>query len=321
MKLDRVVIAIDFSERSVAAAQWASRAIAPQSELSLVHVLELPPPPAFLRRRFPLRADDIETYRTGGLVRLRQLGRQLGGRAIREEVRIGRADEEVVRVARERDADLIVVGSHRERPGFWNRFGSTAERILSGSQVPVLVVHGVPRSVPRLLLAAVDDTTTGLSVVAHANALAERLGASGRVMHVLPHHPLLHFSAPGELLVRGDEIVEGEKELMRATYDWLAERVGGAPNGLTPAVQQGEPADVILREARLAGVDLLVLGRERRSAVRRHLLGSVTSTVLRGANCPVLVIPSGSSEREDAVEHVAAATGADDEHALSGAAS
>jgi hypothetical protein len=46
-----------------------------------------------------------------------------------------------------------------------------------------------------------------------------------------------------------------------------------------------------------------VLGRERKSTARRYLLGSVTSTVIRGANSPVLVIPGvDGSEPSAALE-------------------
>src|SRR5690348_9696685 len=165
MKCNRIVVAVDFSEHSIAAVQWVAQHFAPRAELVLVHVLELPPPPSFWPRRVWLRADDIETYRMGAKTRLRQLGLQIGRGLLWEEVRLGRPEDEVLRVAAEYEADLIVAGSHRERTGFWNRFGSTAERILGGAEVPVLIVHGAPRGAPRLVLAAVDDSVTGEKVI------------------------------------------------------------------------------------------------------------------------------------------------------------
>lgn len=297
MRCDRIVMALDFSEHSIAAAQWVARHFAPRAELVLVHVLELPPPPSFWPRRLWLRADDIETYRAGAETRLRQLGDQIARGLAWEEVRIGRPEDEVLRVARESEADLIVIGSHRERAGFWNRFGSTAERILGGAEVPVLVVHGAPQAAPRVLLAAVDDSPTGERVIECASALTRRLGATGRLLHVLPSaaHHLPFF--PAELVVHDRGLAEARSEMIHATHEWLRERVSQESTALTPLVQQGHTPEVILREARLAGVELLVLGRERKGTIRRHLLGSVTGTVIRGANCPVLVIPS--SGRED----------------------
>lgn len=295
MKLERMVVAIDFSERSIAAAQWVARHFAPKSEIVLVHVLELPPPPRFLRGGASWRADDVETCRAGARRRLRQLGAQIGRGLIWEEVRVGRAHEEVLCVAREYNADLIVVGSHRDRETFWNRLGSTAERVTGGSPVPVLVVHGAPREAPRILLAAVDDSETGTRVIERARIHVERLGARGKVVYVLPHQAIQRLLTPGEVTAYECRLVDAEQQLIRATQEWLATQLAQAPNELKAAVLIGEPAEIILAEARDTGSHLLVIGRERKSRTRRFLLGSVASAVMRVANCPVLVIPGGTA--------------------------
>jgi nucleotide-binding universal stress UspA family protein len=308
MKLKKVLIAIDFSERSIAAAQWIARSLAPRAELALVHVLEVPPPPRFLRRRDSWSAADIETCRTGARVRLRQLARQIGRGLTWEEVREGRADEEVLRAAVEQDAELIVVGSHRDRSGVWNRFGSTAERIVAGATTPVLVVHGAPRNAPRSLLAAIDDSETGSRVLAHAEALIRRLGATGSALHVVPRQPIHGLSMPGELILDETHLLDIEKTYMEETRRWLASRLT-VPNGLAAAVVLGDTAESILSEARRLGADLLVLGRERKSTARRYLLGSVSSTVIRGATSPVLVIPGVDGAESSARLEMPAAVG------------
>ena len=295
MKLEKIVVAIDFSERSIAAAQWVARQFAPKSELVLVHVLELPPPPLFLRGRAFWREDDVETCRTGARVRLRQLGAQIGRGLIWEEVRVGRAHEEILRVAREYEADLIVVGSHRDREAFWNRLGTTAERVMGGSRVPVLVVHGAPRDAPRVLLAAVDDSETGVRVIENARRLAQRFGARGKVVHVLPPRAIQRLLTPGESVAYDHRLVEAEQQLIAATQEWLATQLSQPPNELESAVLVGEPAETILAEARDSGSHLLIIGRERKSRTRRFLLGSVASAVTRVVNCPVLVIPGGTA--------------------------
>ena len=292
MRYRRILVATDFSQYSTVAAQWAARAFAPRAELVLVHVLELPPPRSFLPRRVWLRADDVERYRADAATRLRQLGTQIGPAVLQEVVRIGRPDEEVLRIADQCDADLVVVGSHRERPAFWNRFGSTAERILAGAKVPVLVVHGAPRDLPRRLLAAVDDSAAADEVIEHAKALAERFRASGKILHVLPSASSHQLAAAGELVVTNDPVLDVGNEVIDASYRWLSDRIGEKPDELTPAVGLGPVKEVILSQARSAGAQLIVMGRERQAAIRRHPLGSVTSTVLRAATCPVLVVPT-----------------------------
>ena len=53
MQFDRVVIAVDFSAASLAAARWAAMQLAPRAELALVHVVSAPVAPSFVRPHLP----------------------------------------------------------------------------------------------------------------------------------------------------------------------------------------------------------------------------------------------------------------------------
>jgi nucleotide-binding universal stress UspA family protein len=62
------------------------------------------------------------------------------GLDVEDVIARGEAASEIVRVARERDADLIVISSHG-RTGLGRiLFGSTAESVVRHAQCPVLVV-------------------------------------------------------------------------------------------------------------------------------------------------------------------------------------
>jgi nucleotide-binding universal stress UspA family protein len=77
----------------------------------------------------------------------------------------------------------------------------------------------------------------------------------------------------------------------------------------------GDPAEEVLRYASRQPIDLIVVGTHGRSGVSRLILGSVAERVIRGARCPVLVVPAprpvattapvpaGGAEVDD-VEHV-----------------
>lgn len=47
MKIRRIVVGVDFREPSVAAARWTARELAPDAEIVLLHVVDVPRPPAF----------------------------------------------------------------------------------------------------------------------------------------------------------------------------------------------------------------------------------------------------------------------------------
>lgn len=75
----------------------------------------------------------------------------------------------------------------------------------------------------------------------------------------------------------------------------VRERLGtlGAPAGLSwelvTGATQGSLPDVLLELAEQAGVDLLVIGTRKRSAVGKLLMGSTVQRVLLDATMPVLV--------------------------------
>ena len=74
---------------------------------------------------------------TSAIARLEKLGvRDVTGVAL-----AGDPADEIVRVARTKRADLIVLGAHEG--GFWSRFleGSTGDAVAHHSPVDVLIVH------------------------------------------------------------------------------------------------------------------------------------------------------------------------------------
>jgi nucleotide-binding universal stress UspA family protein len=60
---------------------------------------------------------------------------------------------------------------------------------------------------------------------------------------------------------------------------------------ITLVGRTGDPAGQILLYAALHAIDLIVIGTHGRTGVSRVLLGSVAERVIRGAGCPVLVVP------------------------------
>jgi nucleotide-binding universal stress UspA family protein len=59
----------------------------------------------------------------------------------REEVVGGRPWREILRVAEERQADLVVMGVRGRNPVDIALFGSTTQHVVRGARCPVLVVH------------------------------------------------------------------------------------------------------------------------------------------------------------------------------------
>jgi nucleotide-binding universal stress UspA family protein len=59
-------------------------------------------------------------------------------------------------------------------------------------------------------------------------------------------------------------------------------------------VERGQAGEVLCERAEALSVDVLVVGSRGRGAIRRLLLGSVSTYVVHNAPCPVLVVRAGS---------------------------
>lgn len=82
----------------------------------------------------------------------------------------------------------------------------------------------------------------------------------------------------------------GEVEVTQLLADAVAQAGPDVP--VTVAGTGGDPAEEILRYATRHPIDLIVVGTHGRTGMSRVLLGSVAERVMRGARCPVLVVPA-----------------------------
>jgi nucleotide-binding universal stress UspA family protein len=60
------------------------------------------------------------------------------------------------------------------------------------------------------------------------------------------------------------------------------------------SVETGEPGFVLCERAEALGADVVVVGSRGRGAIKRVLLGSVSTYVVHNAPCPVLVVRAGA---------------------------
>ena len=79
-------------------------------------------------------------------------------------------------------------------------------------------------------------------------------------------------------------------EARKSFEDVVENRV---PKGLTvrTKVLEGQPADVIVREAETEKADIIVTATHGWTGWRRFIFGSVAEKVVRMSSCPVLTVP------------------------------
>jgi universal stress protein A len=143
--IGRILVPIDFSEHSQKALRYAL-AFADQfdAEVTLVHVVEQMVYPGDWMYP-PLTAGDFAAEKRGEMVeRLRSLDAGSGVKT-QHVVRLGRAWQEVIEIAKEQKADLIILATHGYTGLKHVLLGSVAEKIVRHAPCPVLSVRADER--------------------------------------------------------------------------------------------------------------------------------------------------------------------------------
>ena len=140
----KILAPIDFSDPSQAALQTAA-GLAKQfgADLLLVHIVpaipDLPSSVSILKE-----GQYDEALQKDAATRLAEMAQELSQRGIKAKSTLGTANDtamEIIRIANENAADLIVIATHGLTGLHHLVFGSVTEKVLRDSQCPVLVMH------------------------------------------------------------------------------------------------------------------------------------------------------------------------------------
>ena len=285
-RLRRILVGTDFTPAAVRAARRALRLpLAPAATVELIHAA-----PRIAPRTFEASVKQAALAALDRQVADMTRGDMAPGLRVRKVLASGSPAEAMAREARARRSDLVVVGP-RGGPGLPDLdLGSTAERLLAESSVPVLIARRASRRPYRHAMVAVD--LAGSSDGALALAVRLVAGGAGRIT-------LLHaIDRPLEAGIRlaGTSAVESERLRDRsrdeagrllATETRRLKRRGLAVDWV---VSDGDARSVILSNARRLRADLVALGTRRARDRTGFLIGSVARWVARRATCDVLIV-------------------------------
>jgi nucleotide-binding universal stress UspA family protein len=140
----RILCAIDFSECSMTALKYAlSLAQEADAELIMMHVIEGVPDTEHWKQPDPTLLGYIREAEVDALSQLRKSVPAEAREWCKpdELLATGKAYREILRVARERDVHLIVMGVHGRNPVDLMFFGSTTHHVVRSASCPVLTLR------------------------------------------------------------------------------------------------------------------------------------------------------------------------------------
>lgn len=157
----------------------------------------------------------------------------------------------------------------------------------------------------RTILVPTDFSPASHRALAYARQLADTLGASLHLLHVV-ENPF----APGAFMEMytpppGDYLGALQNEA-RTRLDALLTDEEKARYSAVLTMRTGRPAQEILEHVKAHGaIDLIVMATAGRGGVARLMMGSVADRLVRSAPCPVLTIHPHDGEEPGAGRHAA----------------
>ena len=229
------------------------------------------------------RSVELETERSALRETLREHVERETGSTWPTEVDIGPAGQRIALAATERDASLVVLGIGRHRMVDRLLGAETALHVLRGTERPVLAVGPDADGFFRRVVVAVDFSAAST----RAAAIACRLIAPGGTLSLVHVRPSIEW---------GDEIREplaaarAREPLQRLAAALRHGTTGcedcGTDTGrsdvtIGTAILVGEPPAEVLDYAERVGADLVAVGTRGLALVKRLLVGSVATDVIR----------------------------------------
>lgn len=190
------------------------------------------------------------------------------------------------RLARERGADLIVLGAPHRGPVGRVLLGDVGRGVLHHAPCPVAIApKNTTASPPRIVGVAYDGSAEARVALdlAHAWAREHRAALGLWVVWDTPVGTLpVERAAPAHL-----EHVDAAAR--RRADEVLAEALDGLPGSTAGHAVRGRATSELVKVAE--GVDLLVVGSRGLGLSARVSLGSTSDYLVHHASCAVIVVP------------------------------
>ena len=186
---------------------------------------------------------------------------------------------ELLRLARNKNTDLVIMGPHTKeyeetRSKMWGMAGSTLERVSQKARCPVMVVHKEVTCKDPLftnILVATDFSEQAECAVSYGGQMARQYKASLSVVHVVEN--------------------EGSRSDCKARLEeTYGPRLDGV-KGVTFDACRGRASMEILRLAKQGGADLIIMAHHSKERdPEKAFLGSTVTQVALNAPCPTMSV-------------------------------
>jgi nucleotide-binding universal stress UspA family protein len=232
---------------------------------------------------------------------LKTIAARAAGVQIISTVSRGRAEDVIIEKAAADKNTLIAMATHG-RSGL-NRWmlGSITEKVLRGCENPLLVVRAseaidaAEKAALKTVIVPLDGSDVAERVLPAVVDLARSMNLELILFRAYNLPYSVYSGTDGYSAIDFEELTSSLRDEAAQYLERKSEELKkqGLPK-VSHVVKEGLSADQIIAFGRATPDNLIAMCSHGRSGVKRWVLGSVTETVVRHSEDPVLVIRAGS---------------------------
>jgi nucleotide-binding universal stress UspA family protein len=298
----RMLIPLDGSktaEKVLPYARYLARGLkVPVELMGVIDIAEMAMQVSAERARF------LDTMIEDGMRQSREylgkIARTFEGGNVQCSVDKGKA-EDVIISRGEADIGMLIAMATHGRSGM-NRWllGSVAEKVLRGTANALLLVRAAEQAKSegeatlKSIVVPLDGSKLAESVLPMVGGLAKKLGLDVQLFRSYNVPYSVYGTGEGYTAIDINELLaEVGNEAREYLEKKSAELKKLGVDKVTCATKEGFSADEIISVGRTTPDNLIAMCSHGRSGVRRWVLGSVTETVVRHSEDPVLIVRPG----------------------------
>ncbi len=260
MKFDNVLVPIDGSMISEVAVDLAIHSAGSfATHLTFVYVVDV----TELNQFGTIDGGAMESFkmRTEGKIFLDSAGKKATAAGVPFDTKLVEGVPWQVLCELSKDQDMIIMGVVGKSGARFGKIGSTAEKVVENAFCPILTLKSGSRQIKDILLPVNNQNMAAIDV---AIETAKRVNGHITV-----------FSVKGK---------DDPQPLMEA----VAAKISEAGVDVSTQMSTGKPEDAIVGQSGM--YDLVIMGTEGRSGLKKILNGSVAEKVMVNASCPVTIV-------------------------------
>lgn len=273
--INKILIPYDFSETadlSLEHAVFMAKLL--QAEITLLHIVETVSFTSAISHAFGGFEKKIETATNEKLEELARNIHLKSGVTLNIRTEVGRIYKKICQVAKEVDADIIVMGTHGASGYQKFSVGTNTSRVVQEAPCPVISVQTHAKNLGfKKIVVPIDESHESRQKVPFAIELARKYGS--------------HIHIVGLINFENADLERKFKIKVEQVEEWVVQH---DLNYDTRYIQGTDLAAMTMQAAEEADADLLVIMTEQEPSLTGFLLGTYATKVVNNSRVPVLSV-------------------------------